>query len=93
MINNLFNISKFYLLLAILLSGLCSFAYTEEHYISQVTANGEIIIMDDGSIYKVYSYDASTSNLWLPLSNVVVTSDKIINVDDGETVDYERRIR
>lgn len=65
----------------------------EQNTIKEVAGNGQIIIMIDGSIYEIYSYDAITSNLWLPCTDVVITDDKIINTDDGEEVEYKKKIK
>ncbi|MDH6632783.1 UNVERIFIED_ORG: hypothetical protein M2355_002074 [Lelliottia amnigena] len=64
----------------------------EQHFIKSNNANGEIIILDDNSVWQVASYDTITSSLWLPSSDVVVTDDedKIVSIDDGESVDVER---
>jgi hypothetical protein len=56
----------------------------DEHTIRDI--NDDIIILDDGSIYRSMDIDSA---LWMPLSDVIVTDsgDKIINVDEGESVD------
>ena len=46
---------------------------------------------EDGSLWKVDPIDASTSSLWLPVTDVLVCDDaKIVNVDDGESVEVTR---
>lgn len=65
----------------------------EDNTIQSVVNNGRVIVMLDGSAYLIFSYDTVTSGLWLPGTDVVITYDKIINVDDDESVDYERQIR
>ena len=52
--------------------------------------DGHILKLEDGSLWEVDSFDIVTSALWLPISDVVVCDDKIINVDDGETVSAHR---
>lgn len=69
-----------------------SFAY-EENTISDIYNDGAVIKMTDGSMYKVYDYDTATSGTWMPMTDVVITFDKIINVDDEESVDYEYQMR
>ena len=46
---------------------------------------------EDGSLWKVDPIDASTSSIWLPVTDVLVCDDaKIVNVDDGESVEVTR---
>lgn len=54
--------------------------------------DGKIIALEDGSVWKVGDLDVITSALWLPTSEVVACDDKIINADDGESVEA-RKIR
>ena len=55
--------------------------------IDTVSSDGETIIMQSGQVYT--SDDPSTSSMWQPNDDVVITgSDKIINTDEnGESVD------
>lgn len=80
-------------ILTFLLTAIPSFAYSEENTISGIYADGKIIKMIDGSTYEIFDYDTITSDLWLPMSDVVITGDRIINIDDDESVDYIRQIR
>ena len=64
-----------------------AFADCEDgHWIKSATSNGEIVILEDGSVWQVDSVDAIDSALWLPTTNIVTCDDKLINTDDGETV-------
>jgi hypothetical protein len=73
-------------LVAILvLNGFASAQACDEHYVKSIADGGRIIVLDDGTVYK--SLDPVTSSIWLPISEVLVCDDKIINTDDGETVD------
>ena len=83
----------FLILMSLLLLTVQCFAYTEENTISEVYANGKIIKMIDGSVYQVWDYDSITSSIWLPMTDVVITDDRIINVEDNESVDYVRQLR
>jgi len=56
------------------------------HWIQDIKGDGKILILEDGSMWEVSDVDTVTTSIWLPISNVVTCSDKIINVDDGETV-------
>jgi hypothetical protein len=67
-------------------------ACEDGHWIEEVLADGQILKLEDGSLWKVDPTDTPTSSLWLPISDVIVCDDKIVNVDDGETLQV-RRIR
>lgn len=62
------------------------------HWIQSVIDDGSIIKLEDGSVWKVESIDTITSTLWLPVSEVVLCDDKMINTDDNESVGV-RRVR
>ena len=62
------------------------------HWIASVNRDGEIIVLEDGSVWLVDLIDQIESMLWLPTSDIVACYDKLINIDDGETVSA-RRIR
>ena|SRR3989442_1964245 len=57
------------------------------HWIDSVAGDGKIIKLEDGSMWQVNDVDTITSSLWLPTSEVVVCGPKIINTDDGESVE------
>jgi hypothetical protein len=57
------------------------------HWIESVAGDGKIIKLEDGSMWQVNDVDTITSSLWLPTSEVVVCGTKIINTDDGESVE------
>lgn len=60
------------------------------HWIQAVMSDGEIIKLEDGSLWQVDAGDTVDSALWLPISDVVVCNDKMINTDDNETVGVTR---
>ena len=60
------------------------------HWIRSVSGDGGVITIEDGSLWEVDPLDALDAALWLPLSGVVVCDDRIINVDDDETVSAVR---
>jgi hypothetical protein len=62
------------------------------HWIESVSDDGTIVKLEDGSVWEVDAVDAITSMLWLPVTDVIACSDKIINTDDNEKVSA-RRIR
>ena len=60
------------------------------HWIQEVLSGGEIIILEDGSVWRVDGVDTIDSSLWLPISNIIACDDKLINTDDNESVDAIR---
>lgn len=61
-------------------------ACEEGHWIQEVLGDGQIVRLEDGSMWKVDEIDTITTGLWLPVSNVILCSGRMINVDDGESV-------
>lgn len=57
------------------------------HWIESLAGDGKILKLEDGSLWMVDDVDTVTSSIWLPASEVVVCGSKIINVDDGESVE------
>ena len=53
-------------------------------------SNGEIVKLEDGSLWQVDAVDTIDTALWLPISDVIVCGDKMINTDDNETVGVTR---
>jgi hypothetical protein len=51
---------------------------------------GQIIKLDDGSVWKVDSVDAIDSQLWLVGDDIVACDDKLLHIDDGEEVQARR---
>ena len=62
------------------------------HWISSVNKDGEVVILEDGSVWIVDPVDQIDSALWLPTSDIVACDDKLINTDDDEAV-TARRVR
>ncbi len=62
------------------------------HWIESVAADGQIIKLEDGSIWEVDPVDVIDAALWLPITDIVVCESKLINTDDNETISA-RRIR
>ncbi len=79
---------------AVLLIASCLPAFSCEsgHWVQETLADGQIIKLEDGTIWKVASFDALSSSLWLATDEVVVCDDKLIHVEDGEQV-QARQIR
>jgi hypothetical protein len=60
------------------------------HWIQTIAGNGEIIKLEDGSIWQVDGVDTVTSSIWLPVSNITICGSYLINTDDGEKVSATR---
>ena len=60
------------------------------HWVDSVSNNGQIVKLEDGSIWEVDSVDAIDSSLWLPTTDIIVCDDKLINTEDNETVSATR---
>jgi hypothetical protein len=62
------------------------------HWIDSVSDDGDIIKLEDGSIWEVEAGDAITSALWLATTEVLVCEGKgkLINTDDNESVAVRR---
>jgi len=60
------------------------------HWIDSIIDNGRIIKLEDQSIWEVDSIDKIYSMIWLPVSDIVVCGDRLINIDDNESVGVRR---
>jgi hypothetical protein len=63
------------------------------HWISEVSSNGAIITLEDGSLWEVSALDRVDTALWLPTTNITVLRSQspvgdfkytLVNKDDGE---------
>jgi hypothetical protein len=59
-----------------------------EDWIKSKTSDGSIVILDDGSTWKVDSFDRFDGRFWSKFDNVVVDDcdSALINTDTGEKV-------
>ena len=55
--------------------------------IDEVKYDGRLVIVEDGSRWEVDAIDASTAELWGPLTKVAVIDDVMYNLDSAEHVD------
>jgi hypothetical protein len=62
------------------------------HWIDAVLDDGRLIRLEDGSLWQVDPIDIVTSSIWLPVSNIIICGNRLINEDDNETV-HARRLR
>jgi hypothetical protein len=60
------------------------------HWLDSVSNDGQIVKLEDGSIWEVDAVDAIDSALWLPTTDIIICNDKLINTDDNETVSARR---
>jgi hypothetical protein len=60
------------------------------HWIQEVLADGQIIQLEDDSVWQVDATDAATASIWLPTDDVIVCEEKLVNVDDKESVGVRR---
>jgi len=64
-----------------------AFACEDGHWVSDNLAEGRIIKLEDGSVWKIAPFDAITTSLWLAADDIIVCDDsRLIHVDDGEQV-------
>jgi len=60
------------------------------HWIDTVSDDGEIVILEDGSVWEIDADDSSTSAGWTSSDDIVACDDKLINTDEKETVSATR---
>jgi hypothetical protein len=60
------------------------------HWIQSVLDSGRVIRLEDGSLWQVDSIDRITSSIWLPVSNIIICGNRLINEDDKEAVNAQR---
>jgi hypothetical protein len=60
------------------------------HWIESVSDDGDVVKLEDGSIWEVDAADTVDSALWLPTTEIVACGDKLINTDDNEKVSANR---
>jgi mRNA degradation ribonuclease J1/J2 len=60
------------------------------HWVKSVQADGKIVILEGGSVWEIDDSDVADTATWVPMSEIVVCDDKLINTDDDETVEATR---
>ena len=56
------------------------------HWISSVSGNGQIVMLEDRSVWEVDAVDAIESMLWLPTENILICGSRMINSSNGKAV-------
>jgi hypothetical protein len=65
-------------------------ACEDGHSIDSVSADGEVIILENGSVWGVDSINTVKSSLWLPASSILICDGRLVNTDDDEVVSAEK---
>ena len=62
----------------------------EGHWVSSVTDDGGIIILEDGSVWEIDAGDTVDTALWLATEEIIICGDRLINTDNSETAHATR---
>lgn len=60
------------------------------HWVSTVTSDGSIVKLEDGSIWEIDLLDRIDTMLWLVTEEVLVCGGRLINTDNGQSVNARR---
>ena len=60
------------------------------HWVDSILSDGEIVKLEDGSIWQIDSIDTVDSSLWLETDDVTVCEGKLVNTDDHSSVGANR---
>ena len=60
------------------------------HWIKSVSNGGEIVILEDNSVWQIDPIDRVDVALWLPVTDIAVCDGELINTEDGETAGAQR---
>ena len=60
------------------------------HWVQSVSSGGEIVKLEDGSIWEISAIDRIDTTLWLVTEEITVCGDRLINTDTGDAVDAAR---
>lgn len=56
------------------------------HWVSSVSDNGQIVVLEDRSVWKIDAVDAIDTILWLTTDDVLICGSRMINRSNGEAV-------
>jgi len=62
------------------------------HWIENVSDDGRVVVLEDGSVWLVDDVDTVFSMTWVDAEDIVACQGKLINLDENEAVDA-RRVR
>jgi hypothetical protein len=65
-------------------------ACDDGHWVNHVSGDGRIVILEDRSVWTVDDGDEVHTALWLPATDIIACSDKLINSEDGEVASAHR---
>ena len=60
------------------------------HLVQDIDKDGEIVILDDDSIWEVEKEDSPDSTLWLPFTRIAICKGRLINTENGDSVRAHR---
>ena len=82
------------ILLALVLSMGATIAQACEsgHWIEEISGDGSVVLLEDGSVWLVDEINSVYSAIWLVTDDVIACAGKLINTDQGEVV-QARRVR
>lgn len=63
------------------------------HHVQAVTANGEFVQLEDGSLWQIDKEDRSHTNLWRSMENVFVCNSSLVNVDSSASEALGKQVR
>lgn len=63
---------------------------SDGHWISSVSNNGKIVVLEDGSVWQIDDVDKIESMLWLPTENVLICGKRMVNSSSGKAVQAMR---
>jgi hypothetical protein len=61
-----------------------AYACDSGHWVDSVAADGQIVILEDGSVWQIEAGDEINTALWLPTTDITVCAGRLINTDDEE---------
>lgn len=56
------------------------------HWVATVSDRGQVVKLENGSIWRINATDAVQTMLWLPTTDIIACNDKLINTNDNESV-------
>lgn len=60
------------------------------HWVASVSSGGEIVKLEDGSIWEISVIDRIDTMLWLVTEEITICGSRLINTDTGDAVDATR---